>query len=129
LVLQRAGVHTSPEELVDKLFDASGLRTVLTGAREHIEKSWLFKEMPVAAQATFTQALAWVETNLPYWLTQFVERKLLHWKKNSRTRRRRPRLSAARKQISRAKPVSRLMKDITGRLHRRVRAWSMRSSR
>lgn len=39
LVLQRAGVHTSPEELVDKLFDASGLKTVLTGAREHIEKS------------------------------------------------------------------------------------------
>lgn len=81
LVLQRAGVHTSPEELVDKLFDASGLKTVLTGAREHIEKSWLFKEMPVAAQATFRQALVWVETNLPYWLTQFLERKLLHWKK------------------------------------------------
>jgi hypothetical protein len=81
LVLQRAGVHTSPEELVDKLFDASGLKTVLTGAREHIEKSWLFREMPVAAQATFRQALAWVETNLPYWLAQFVERKLLHWKK------------------------------------------------
>ncbi|CAN7481446.1 hypothetical protein [Paraburkholderia terricola] len=81
LVLQRAGVHTSPEELVDKLFDASGLKTVLTGAREHIEKSWLFREMPVAAQATFRQALVWVETNLPYWLTQFLERKLLHWKK------------------------------------------------
>lgn len=81
LVLQRAGVQTSPEELVDKLFDASGLKTVLTGAREHIEKSWLFKEMPVAAQATFRQALVWVEINLPYWLTQFLERKLLHWKK------------------------------------------------
>jgi hypothetical protein len=81
LVLQRAGVQTSPEELVDKLFDASGLKTVLTGAREHIEKSWLFREMPTAAQATFRQALIWVETNLPYWLAQFLERKLLHWKK------------------------------------------------
>lgn len=80
-VLQRAGVHTSPEELVDKLFDASDLKTVLTAAREHIERSWLFKEMPVAARATFMQALVWVETNLPYWLAQFLERKLLHWKK------------------------------------------------
>lgn len=81
LVLQRAHVATSPEELVDKLFDASGLKVLLTESREHIEKSWIFKEMPVAMQATFRQALAWVETSLPYWLTQFLERKLLHWKK------------------------------------------------
>jgi hypothetical protein len=81
LVLQRAGIHTSPEELVDKLFDASGLKALLTESREHIEKSWLFREMPDVAQATFRQALAWVEINLPYWLTRFLERKLLHWKK------------------------------------------------
>ncbi|MHA6874962.1 hypothetical protein [Ralstonia pseudosolanacearum] len=81
LVLQKAGVHTSPEELVDKLFDASGLKKLLTESREHIEHSWLYRRMPTSAQLTFNQALAWVEVNLPYWLTQFVERKLLHWKK------------------------------------------------
>lgn len=81
LVLQKAGVHTSPEELVDKLFDASGLKKLLTESREHIEHSWLYRRMPTSAQFTFNQALAWVEVNLPYWLTQFVERKLLHWKK------------------------------------------------
>ena len=81
LVLQKAGVHTSPEALVDKLFDASGLKKLLTESREHIEHSWLYRRMPTSAQLTFNQALAWVEVNLPYWLTQFVERKLLHWKK------------------------------------------------
>ena len=81
LVLQRAGVHTSPEELVDKLFDASGLKKLLTESREHIQHSWLYREMPTSAQMTFNQALSWVEINLPYWLAQFVERKLLHWKK------------------------------------------------
>ncbi|WP_233832541.1 hypothetical protein [Paraburkholderia sp. ZP32-5] len=81
LVLQRAHCPTSPEELVDKLFDASGLKTLLTESREHIEKSWLYREMPSAAQTTFSEALGFVETNLPYWLTQFVERKLMHWKK------------------------------------------------
>jgi len=68
LVLQKAGVHTSPEELVDKLFDASGLKKLLTESREHIEHSWLYRRMPTSAQLTFNQALAWVEVNLPYWL-------------------------------------------------------------
>ncbi|CAJ0716687.1 hypothetical protein LMG6871_01878 [Ralstonia edaphis] len=81
LVLQKAGVHTSPEELVDRLFDASGLKKLLTESREHIEHSWMYRRMPTSVQLTFNQALAWVEVNLPYWLTQFVERKLLHWKK------------------------------------------------
>ncbi|MBK3779999.1 hypothetical protein G3A43_07000 [Paraburkholderia aspalathi] len=81
LVLQRAGVQTSPEQLVDKLFDASGLKSLLTESRTHIEKSWLYREMPSTAQTTFSQALAWVEVNLPYWIAQFLEQKLLHWKK------------------------------------------------
>ncbi|RQY30731.1 hypothetical protein DF113_33495 [Burkholderia stagnalis] len=81
LVLQRAHCPTSPEELVDKLFDASGLKKLLTESREHIEKSWVYREMPPAGQATFSQALAFVEVNLPFWLTQFVERKLMHWRK------------------------------------------------
>lgn len=81
LVLQRAHCPTSPEELVDKLFDASGLKKLLTESREHIEKSWVYREMPPAGQATFSQALGFVEANLPFWLTQFVERKLMHWRK------------------------------------------------
>jgi hypothetical protein len=81
LVLQRAHCPTSPEALVDKLFDASGLKRLLTESREHIEQSWLYREMPPAAQTTFGEALQFVETNIPYWLTQFVERKLMHWKK------------------------------------------------
>ncbi|WP_321893974.1 hypothetical protein [Paraburkholderia tropica] len=81
MVLQRAHCPTSPEELVDKLFDASGLKKLLTESREHIEKSWLYREMPPTAQTTFGEALGFVETNLPYWVTQFVERKLMHWKK------------------------------------------------
>lgn len=81
LVLQRAHCPTSPEELVDKLFDATGLRKLLTESREHIEKSWLYQEMPPSVQVTFNQALGYVETNLPYWLTQFVQRKLMHWRK------------------------------------------------
>ncbi|RQR51082.1 hypothetical protein DIE18_33995 [Burkholderia sp. Bp9125] len=81
LVLQRAHVQTSPDALIDKLFDATGVKKYLTEAREHIQQSWLYREMPTAMQATFMQALTFVETNLPYWLAQFVQRKLLHWRK------------------------------------------------
>ncbi|MEX3840402.1 hypothetical protein [Paraburkholderia sp. BR10882] len=81
LVLQRAHLQISPDALIDKLFDATGVKTYLTEAREHIQKSWLYREMPTSVQATFMQALAFVETNLPYWLAQFVQRKLLHWRK------------------------------------------------
>ncbi|KVP96835.1 hypothetical protein WJ97_13225 [Burkholderia ubonensis] len=81
LVLQRAHVQTSPDALIDKLFNATGVKKYLTEAREHIQKSWLYQEMPSSVQATFMQALTFVETNLPYWLAQFVQRKLLHWRK------------------------------------------------
>ncbi|RQS05574.1 hypothetical protein [Burkholderia sp. Bp8991] len=81
LVLQQAHIQTSPDALIDKLFDASGVKKYLTEAREHIQKSWLYREMPSAMQVTFMQALTFVETNLPYWLAQFVQRKLLHWRK------------------------------------------------
>ncbi|KVR57266.1 hypothetical protein [Burkholderia ubonensis] len=81
LVLQRAHVQTSPDALIDKLFDATGVKKYLTEAREHIQKSWLYQEMPSSMQVTFLQALTFVETNLPYWLGQFVQRKLLHWRK------------------------------------------------
>ncbi|KVD17396.1 hypothetical protein [Burkholderia ubonensis] len=81
LVLQRAHVQTSPDALIDKLFDATGVKKYLTEAREHIQKSWLYQEMPSSMQVTFMQALTFVETNLPYWLGQFVQRKLLHWRK------------------------------------------------
>ncbi|MBO7819331.1 hypothetical protein [Burkholderia pseudomallei] len=81
LVLQQAHIQTSPDALIDKLFDATGVKKYLTEAREHIQKSWLYREMPSAMQVTFMQALNFVETNLPYWLAQFVQRKLLHWRK------------------------------------------------
>ncbi|MBY4728266.1 MULTISPECIES: hypothetical protein [Burkholderia] len=81
LVLQQAHIQTSPDALIDKLFDATGVKKYLTEAREHIQKSWLYREMPSAMQVTFMQALTFVETNLPYWLAQFVQRKLLHWRK------------------------------------------------
>ncbi|MFP3799975.1 MULTISPECIES: hypothetical protein [Paraburkholderia] len=81
LVLQQAHIQTSPETLIDKLFDATGVKKYLIDARVHIQKSWLYREMPSGVQVTFMQALAFVETNLPYWLAQFVQRKLLHWRR------------------------------------------------
>ncbi|KWF14226.1 hypothetical protein [Burkholderia ubonensis] len=81
LVLQRAHCPTSPEQLVDKLFDASGLKKLLTDAREHIEKSWMYRDLPPQGQAAVDEALTYSQNNLPLWVTMFVERKLMHWKK------------------------------------------------
>ncbi|RQS76181.1 hypothetical protein DID96_02620 [Burkholderia sp. Bp8963] len=81
LVLQRAHCPTSPEQLVDKLFDASGLKKLLTEAREHIEKSWMYRELPAQGQVAVSEALAYGQNNLPFWLTMFVERKLMHWRR------------------------------------------------
>ncbi|KVK71658.1 hypothetical protein WJ47_33385 [Burkholderia ubonensis] len=81
LVLQEAHCPTSPEQLVDKLFDAAGLKNLLTGARGHIEKSWLYRDLPAEGQAAVSAALVYGERNLPFWVTMFVERKLMHWKR------------------------------------------------
>lgn len=81
LVLQRAHIQASPEQLVDKLFDAAGLKKLLTGAREHIEKSWLYLELPASGQTIVNDALVYGQENLPLWLTMFVERKLMHWRR------------------------------------------------
>ncbi|MFG7159718.1 hypothetical protein ACGYU5_03720 [Burkholderia pseudomallei] len=81
LVLQRAHCSTSPEQLVDKLFDASGLKRLLTDAREHIEKSWMYRDLPPQGQVAVSEGLAYAQNNLPLWLTMFLERKLMHWRK------------------------------------------------
>lgn len=80
-VLTKLNIPTSPAELIDKLFEASHVKATLDGAREQIKKSWMYRHMSTGMQVTFDQAMLWVESNLPYWTAQFLERKLLHWKR------------------------------------------------
>lgn len=80
-VLTKLNIPTSPAELIDKLFEASHVKATLDGAREQIKQSWIYRHMSTGMQATFDQAMLWVESNLPYWTAQFLERKLLHWKR------------------------------------------------
>ncbi|KVM75107.1 hypothetical protein WJ60_32715 [Burkholderia ubonensis] len=80
-VLQKLNIPTSPAELIDKLFEASHVKATLDGAREQIKKSWIYRHMSTGMQTTFDEAMLWVESNLPYWTAQFLERKLLHWRR------------------------------------------------
>lgn len=80
-VLTKLNIPTSPAELIDKLFEASHVKSTLDSAREQIKKSWAYRHMSTGMQLSFDQAMVWVEANLPYWTAQFLERKLLHWRR------------------------------------------------
>ena len=50
MVCLKLGIHTSPESLLDKLFDAAGLKGILGTVQSSVEKSWAYEQMPVEGQ-------------------------------------------------------------------------------
>lgn len=79
-VLEICRIDTSPETLLDELFNASKLRADIDKIRQAIENSELFARLSPESQSTIKQGLHYVQAELPA-LIGIVERRLLRWKK------------------------------------------------
>lgn len=83
MVCVKLGIQTSPESLLDKLFDAAGLKAILGTAQTGVEKSWAYDQLPSDAQQVLSATMAMVRAGLPSMLL-LVTMKLTHWKRMQR---------------------------------------------
>jgi hypothetical protein len=83
MVCVNLGIQTSPESLLDKLFDAAGLKAILGTVQSSVEKSWAYEQMPLEGQQVLSSTMTMVRASLPAML-MLVTMKLMHWKKMQR---------------------------------------------
>ncbi len=83
LICDKIGIKTSPEALLDELFNVAGLKSQLGTVQSAIEGSWLYEEMPLAGQQVVSAAMMTVRSNLPA-MVMLVTKKLAHWKTKQR---------------------------------------------
>jgi len=78
-VLQECGIKTSPEELLEQIFDASKLRAELDDIISGVKGSSTFQSLPNWTQSAVVTVLATARDNMPE-MIGLVERRLLKWK-------------------------------------------------
>jgi hypothetical protein len=83
MVCLKLGIQTSPETLLEKLFDAAGLKAVLGTAQTSVEKSWAYEQLPSEGQMILSSSMAAARSSLPS-MVMLVTTKLLHWKRLQR---------------------------------------------
>lgn len=95
-VLQECGIHTSPEALLEEIFNASKLRAELDTIIEGVKNSSVFDSLPSAMQSVVLTSLQSARNGLPV-MVGIVEKRLKKWKKHQ------PNSSANRSPAGRAK--------------------------
>ncbi|RFP28733.1 hypothetical protein [Duganella sp. BJB476] len=83
MVCDKVGIHTSPEFLLDKLFDAVGLKNQLGTVQSAIEGSWLYDDLPAEGRLALSTCMSTVRAQLPA-MVMLVTLKLAHWKTKQR---------------------------------------------
>ena len=83
MVCLKLGIQTSPESLLDKLFDAAGLTRILGTVQSSVEKSWAYEKLPSEGQLALSTTMSMVRASLPSML-MLVTTKLMHWKSMQR---------------------------------------------
>ncbi|GJI96901.1 hypothetical protein RugamoR57_36190 [Duganella caerulea] len=83
MVCDKVGIHTSPEVLLDKLFDAVGLKSQLGTIQSAIEGSWLYDDLPAEGRLALSTCMSTVRAQLPA-MVMLVTLKLAHWKTKQR---------------------------------------------
>jgi hypothetical protein len=79
-VLQECGIHTSPEALLDAIFDAGKLRAQLDTIEQGVTESSTFQSLPEPMQAAVKSSLHAAQASLPMMLG-IVQKRLTKWKK------------------------------------------------
>ncbi|MYN18764.1 hypothetical protein GTP81_18605 [Rugamonas sp. FT107W] len=83
MVCDKVGIHTSPEFLLDKLFDAVGLKNQLGTIQSAIEGSWLYDDLPAEGRVALSTCMSTIRAQLPA-MVMLVTLKLAHWKTKQR---------------------------------------------
>lgn len=79
-VLQECGLHTSPEALLEEIFNASKLKAQLKDIKEGIEDSSVFQNMPEGAQHAVKSTMNAAMVSLPM-MVLVVEKRIKKWTK------------------------------------------------
>lgn len=82
-VLEKTGVETSPEELLDQIFNAAMLKAQIEKIKQGVADSDTFKALPNSVQNIVIGTLNMAATNMPM-LVGVVEKRLQKWKKMQR---------------------------------------------
>lgn len=83
MICAKLGIHTSPEVLLQKLFDAAGLKSLLGTVQSAIEDSWAYEKLPQEGQLALAGAMTTVRAELPA-MVMLVTKKLTKWKSKQR---------------------------------------------
>ena len=79
-VLQECGIHTSPEALLEEIFNASKLKAQLQSIKQGIEESSAFESLPEGAQHAVKSTMNVAMASLPV-MVLVVEKRLKKWTK------------------------------------------------
>ena len=79
-VLQECGIHTSPEALLEEIFNASKLKAQLQSIKQGIEESSAFESLPEGAQHAVKSTMTVAMASLPV-MVLVVEKRLKKWTK------------------------------------------------
>ena len=82
-ILLQCGIKTSPEALLDEIFNAGKLRASIAEIRQAVESSSTFKALPAALQVSLITVLSSAERSAPRMIS-IVEKRLTRWKKVQR---------------------------------------------
>lgn len=80
-VCELAGIKTSPEALLDAVFDAGKLRAQMSAVREGVQDFSGYKALPDWGQQAITTVLKTAEAELPA-MIGIVQRRLTRWKRH-----------------------------------------------
>lgn len=79
-VLQKCGVNTSPEELLDQIFNADKLKAQIEKIKVGVKDSDGFRSLPQSVQTGVLETFEMAATNMPM-LVGIVEKRLKKWKR------------------------------------------------
>lgn len=79
-VLQECGIKTSPEALLDAVFDAAKLKAQITEVKQGVEDASAFKSLPQWMQVAVSDTLNMAQQNMPR-MVGVVQKRLTKWKK------------------------------------------------
>jgi hypothetical protein len=82
-VLQECGIETSPETLLEEIFNAEKLKAQIDAIKEGVEDAGVFKALPESMQSAVKNTLIFASTNMPV-LVGVVEKRLKKWRGKQR---------------------------------------------
>jgi len=82
-VLNECGIQTSPEALLEEIFNASALKARIDDIRQGVEDASAFQSLPESMQTVVRNSMLMASTNMPV-LVGVVEKRLKKWRGKQR---------------------------------------------